>query len=34
MKATPRHAQLAVNLAGSLAMFLVETHEERKKSGG
>ena len=34
LKATPRHAQLAVNVAGSLAMFLVETNEERKKSAG
>ncbi len=33
LKATPRHAQLAVNVAGSLAMFLVETHEERKNAG-
>jgi hypothetical protein len=31
LKATPRHAQLAVNVAGALAMFLVETHEERKR---
>ena len=28
----PRHAQLAVNLAGSVAMFLVETSQAKQKS--
>jgi hypothetical protein len=26
----PRHAALAVNLAGSMALFLIETHEARE----
>jgi hypothetical protein len=29
MKALPRHAQLAVNLAGAMSTFLVETYEAR-----
>ena len=29
MKPLPRHAALAVNLAGSLASFLIETWETR-----
>jgi hypothetical protein len=29
-RAAPRHAALAVNLAGSMAVFLVETWEERR----
>lgn len=29
VKPTPRHARLAVNMAGTLASFLVETHLER-----
>ncbi|MCF1248765.1 MULTISPECIES: abortive infection family protein [Pseudomonas] len=28
-KAAPRHAELAVNLAGSMAMFLLATWESR-----
>lgn len=28
-RAAPRHAALAVNLAGSMALFLIETHEAR-----
>jgi len=32
MKPGPRHAQLAVNLAGSVATFLVETWEARSKN--
>jgi hypothetical protein len=31
VKPLPRHAELAVNLAGSMAMFLVSTWTERKK---
>lgn len=30
----PRHAALAVNLAGSMATFLVETYEHHRKGGG
>lgn len=30
----PRHARLAASLAGSLATFLLETHEQRRKVGG
>jgi hypothetical protein len=33
MKATPRHAQLAVNLAGTMATFLIATWEERSSKG-
>ena len=29
-KAAPRHAQLAVNLAGTMATFLLETHQARQ----
>ena len=29
----PRHAQLAVNLAGAVAVFLVETHTEKPEAG-
>ncbi|MCZ7555450.1 MAG: abortive infection family protein [Bacteroidia bacterium] len=29
-RATPRHAQLAVNLAGSVALFVLETYKDRK----
>ena len=29
VKPSPRHASLAVNMAGALATFLVETHLER-----
>lgn len=29
----PRHASLAVNLAGSMALFLIETHEARSEPG-
>jgi hypothetical protein len=32
VKAKPRHAELAVNLAGSMAAFLVATWSERSKS--
>lgn len=32
-KAKPRHATLAVNLAGSMALFLVETYEARISDG-
>lgn len=32
VRPAPRHAQLAVNLAGSTALFIVETWEARKKS--
>ena len=28
--AAPRHAELAVNLAGALATFLLASHEDRK----
>jgi hypothetical protein len=31
-RAAPRHAELAVNLAGSVCAFLVATWEERKKA--
>ena len=31
VKPLPRHAKLAVNLAGTMSMFLVETWEARKK---
>jgi len=31
-KAAPRHAELAVNLAGTMATFLLQTWEARKKS--
>lgn len=30
VKPSPRHAQLAVNMAGALATFLVETHTSKK----
>lgn len=33
VKPAPRHAALAVNLAGSMAMFLVETWEAREVDG-
>lgn len=32
VKPSPRHASLAVNTAGAVATFLVETHLERKQS--
>ena len=32
VRPAPRHAELAVNLAGTIAMFLLETWESRKKS--
>jgi len=32
VRPAPRHAELAVNLAGTMAMFLLETWEARKKS--
>lgn len=32
VRPAPRHAELAVNLAGTMAMFLLETWESRKKS--
>lgn len=32
VKPSPRHAKLAVNLAGAMASFLVETHEARQNS--
>ena len=34
VRATPRHARLAVNTAGTLAVFLVETLEARSESDG
>jgi hypothetical protein len=34
VKAAPRHAELAVNLAGSMATFLVATWEARKSEKG
>jgi hypothetical protein len=34
VKPAPRHAELAVNLAGSMATFLVATWEARKEGGG
>lgn len=34
VKPAPRHAELAVNLSGSVAAFLVATWQERPKSGG
>jgi hypothetical protein len=33
VKPKPRHAKLAVSLAGTLATFLIETYEERPKAG-
>lgn len=30
IKPAPRHAQLAVNLAGSMALFLIQTHETKE----
>ena len=30
IKPSPRHAELAVNLAGTMALFLVQTYEEIK----
>lgn len=33
MKPSPRHASLAVNLAGAMAVFLLETLEDRKRRG-
>jgi len=33
VKPAPRHAALAVNLAGSMAMFLIETFQARKDEG-
>jgi hypothetical protein len=32
-KPAPRHAELAVNLSGALAMFVLSTWEERRKEG-
>lgn len=32
VKPSPRHASLAVNTAGAIATFLVETYQERQKS--
>lgn len=34
VRPAPRHAQLAVNLAGSTALFIVETWEARKSATG
>ena len=34
VRATPRHARLAVNAAGTLAVFLLETREARRSSDG
>jgi hypothetical protein len=34
VKPAPRHAELAVNLAGTMALFLVETWEARRVSRG
>ena len=34
VRVKPRHAQLAVNLAGSMATFLVETWNARQKPDG
>lgn len=34
VRPSPRHASLAVNTAGSVATFLVETHLERRAQGG
>lgn len=31
-KPSPRHAELAVNLAGSMASFLIQTHQARQQS--
>ncbi|MFI5382276.1 MAG: abortive infection family protein [Tepidisphaerales bacterium] len=31
VKPSPRHAQFAVNLAGAMGMFLVETHQARRR---
>lgn len=33
MKPSPRHASFAVNLAGAMAVFLLETLEDRKRRG-
>mgnify|MGYP001552955940 CR=1 FL=1 len=33
VKPAPRHAALAVNMAGSMALFLVETANEKKRGG-
>lgn len=33
VRPSPRHASLAVNTAGAVATFLVETHIERQKQG-
>lgn len=34
VRPTARHARLAVNLAGSMALFLAETHHSKFKTGG
>jgi len=34
VRPSPRHAAIAVNLAGSMATFLVETYEHHRKGGG
>ena len=31
MKVSPRHSQLAVNLAGAMAIFIVETWREQSR---
>ncbi len=31
VKPSPRHASLTVNTAGTIAAFLVETHQEKKQ---
>jgi hypothetical protein len=33
VKPKPRHAELAVNLAGTMALFLISTWTERRNSG-
>jgi uncharacterized protein YfkK (UPF0435 family) len=33
VKPAPRHAELAVNLSGAMAMYLVQSHEARKEIG-
>jgi hypothetical protein len=34
VKTAPRHAELAVNLAGSMATFLIATWEARSEAAG